>query len=291
MGNRYTYSQSFEEWCLNNNRDDILNLWDYEMNEHLPSEVPSGTKRRYYFKCPSNIHQSESKRISTITDKPTHQIMCKQCHGGYSGKIREDLTGQVFGQLTILWLDDERSKSTGNSYWVCQCSCGQIVSALAGKLKCGKKLTCGGSKRHRRVPSKDVDVFDPQYLKDLRCSPEYHSYRKEVMEKDNYQCIVCGSHKYIEVHHIYPFAAYPEYRFNTKTGICLCRTHHAVSSDLGFHKLYGRYGNTPEQLETYVNYMRGVLGKEEDFDVYEYMEDCESDNTEIDDSMVLDLYE
>ena len=37
MGNRYTCKQTFEEWCLENNRKDVLDLCDYEKNDVLPS--------------------------------------------------------------------------------------------------------------------------------------------------------------------------------------------------------------------------------------------------------------
>lgn len=76
MGNRYTCKQTFEEWCNNNSRQDILDLWDYDKNNCLPSEMPSGTKQKMYFKCPNNIHKSVAKRILTITDKPDHKLIC-----------------------------------------------------------------------------------------------------------------------------------------------------------------------------------------------------------------------
>jgi len=45
---RYT----FEQWCLDNNRLDILNRWDYELNKCKPSKIGYSTKKKYYFKCP-----------------------------------------------------------------------------------------------------------------------------------------------------------------------------------------------------------------------------------------------
>ena len=48
MGNKYYY-KTFEEWCLENNRQDILDLWDYDKNNKSPSEVPAGTKIKYFF--------------------------------------------------------------------------------------------------------------------------------------------------------------------------------------------------------------------------------------------------
>lgn len=294
MGNRYICKYTFEEWCFKNNRMDIIDLWDYEKNDKLPSEVPYGTKKRYWFKCPNGIHESETKRISNITDKPSHQIQCLQCTNGFSGRTRENLTGQVFGELTVVEWDNIKSKETKNSYWICKCSCGNMVSVSAPRLKSGYKTICGGKFNHRNMNEINnnkniIDMFNPDYLKELRSSPEYSQYRRHVMEKDGYKCIICGSHN-IEVHHIYPFSSNPHDRFNPDTGICMCKEHHSVSSPISFHSIYGRFDNTPEQLEEYVNIMRQMIGNYEYFDVYDYMNNIESDDIDIDDSM-LDLFE
>lgn len=37
MKKEITYS--FKQWCLDNNRQDLLLRWDYELNEKAPSEV------------------------------------------------------------------------------------------------------------------------------------------------------------------------------------------------------------------------------------------------------------
>lgn len=292
MGNRYIF-KTFKEWCLENNRQDILDLWDYNLNDSNPSEVPAGTKNRYFFVCPVGIHNSETRRISTITENPNHQLICLSCNNGVRGRVRKDLIGETFGELRVLGMDNEKIQKNRDAYWVCECSCGNIISVVGEKLKSGEKLMCGGKTRHKRIKENNdnefVDIYDSKYLQELRQSSEYYQYRQEVMKKDGYKCVVCGSHD-LEVHHIYPFATHPDNRLNPKTGICMCKVHHSVSSPISFHSIYGRYNNTPEQLEEYVNYMRQLLGIPDHFDVYKYMEDIESDDMDIDD-YELDLYE
>ena len=136
------------------------------------------------------------------------------------------------------------------------------------------------------VQYEDVDIFSSEYLQSLRQSVDYYQFRKEVLRKDNYKCIICGTNKNLEVHHIYQFSKYPNQRLNINNGICLCKVHHSLSEPNSFHSLYGQFDNTPEQLEEYVNNMRKILGNNEHFDVYDYMEDIESDNLEIDDNML-----
>ena len=52
-----------------------------------------------------------------------------------------DLTGQKFGEITILEKDIETSRLKSRIYWKCQCSCGRIKSIRADGLK--KIQTCG----------------------------------------------------------------------------------------------------------------------------------------------------
>ena len=280
MGNRYTYSQTFEEWCLKNNRQDILDLWDYDLNDVLPSEIPYGTKKRYYFKCPNGIHESETRRILDIVEKPDHKIICKKCGGhGLIHKI-EDLTGRVFGELIVIEYDVETSKEKKCSYWFCKCSCGNIISASRSKLMSGKKLTCRGSIGHKRSKA------EIQKTEDLRRTPEYYQFRKGVIKKDQGKCIISGETQNIEIHHIYSFALYPSFRFDINCGVCIGAKYHSTAFEGSFHNVYGRYNNTPEQFEEYVNMKRRELGIMEHFDVYEYMNDIYSDNLEIDDMML-----
>lgn len=284
MGNRYTCKQTFEEWCVTNNRHDILELWDYEKNDLLPSEVASGTKTKFYFKCPNGIHESENRRIDQITQNPNHIIQCLKCTGGHGGQTREDLTGREFGNLTALYFDEAKSKEKKNTYWVCEYNCGQKVSVLAGKLKSGLRTSCLGKDRH----IKEINEFGEEesktsIIKRLRSSGLYQNWKKGVAEKDNFTCIVCGSTQDIEFHHIYPFASRPETRFDVTNGACLCRNHHNPCISGSFHYEYGKLNNTPEQLEEYVNRKRKELGITDFFDVYDYMNQIDADNLEIDD--------
>lgn len=66
-----------------------------------------------------------------------------------SSKIRPcfDLTGEVFGQWTVLCQIDcpshicESKKS--KAYWLCQCSCGHKSIVLGHSLRCGRSKSCG----------------------------------------------------------------------------------------------------------------------------------------------------
>ena len=58
-----------------------------------------------------------------------------------------DLTGQKFGRLTVIGLDD--TKQTRKTYWICECECGGIKSARSDSLLCGAIKSCGCMKKEQ----------------------------------------------------------------------------------------------------------------------------------------------
>lgn len=52
-----------------------------------------------------------------------------------------DITGQKFGQLTVL--ERNGSSNTGVAEWKCQCDCGNIVTVLGSNLRNGHTKSCG----------------------------------------------------------------------------------------------------------------------------------------------------
>jgi len=72
--------KSFKQWCLENNRNDVLDRWDYELNKIKPHEILYATKNKYYFKCPRGIHQSELKCINSFTRGQEGSMECNQCN-------------------------------------------------------------------------------------------------------------------------------------------------------------------------------------------------------------------
>lgn len=60
-----------------------------------------------------------------------------------------------------------------------------------------------------------------------RSSYGYREWRKTVLERDSYKCVMCGaSGCRLEVHHIKPFAQYPALRLSIDNGMTLCQSCH-----------------------------------------------------------------
>lgn len=54
--------------------------------------------------------------------------------------LREDLTGQQFGRLTVVRFSHKTPK---HNYWVCKCICGEEVTVRGSHLKSGDTKSCG----------------------------------------------------------------------------------------------------------------------------------------------------
>lgn len=56
-----------------------------------------------------------------------------------------DLTGQVYGKLTVIGRGP--IKKQGATIWACRCECGTVRNVQAGNLKSGDVISCGCTKR------------------------------------------------------------------------------------------------------------------------------------------------
>jgi len=77
--------KSFYKWCIENSRQDVLDRWDYELNEKKPDEITTTSlginKKGYWFKCLKHPeHKSELKNISNFTKGEKGVMICKQCN-------------------------------------------------------------------------------------------------------------------------------------------------------------------------------------------------------------------
>jgi len=71
---------TFKDWCIENNRQDVLDRWDYELNDKKPDKIGFSTHKQYYFKCPIDIHKSELKIVRAFTNGQEGSMYCKACN-------------------------------------------------------------------------------------------------------------------------------------------------------------------------------------------------------------------
>jgi hypothetical protein len=72
----------------------------------------------------------------------------------------EDLTGKIFGQLTVLSRDYETEAihpNRGSTYWRCKCSCGNEISVLRSSLLNQATKSCGCLRK--KIASKNMSLM------------------------------------------------------------------------------------------------------------------------------------
>ncbi len=273
--NRDTSHGIVKEKSLGYLKPESLDVWS-DKNEKTAYDYSPSSGQIVWWKCENGKHDDYQRKICSSN---TCDFKCPECasHPEHAPNF-DDLTGKVFGQLKVLSYDKDKSDAyearnkKKQSYWKCLCSCGATVSVGASALKTGAQITCGDRKKHwsgENAPNwkggKTPDMVA------IRNSDEYKEWRDKVLKKDGHRCIVCGTTKKSEAHHIYPFSDYEDKRFDVNNGCTLCYWHHSMYVDGAFHKMYGTYGNTPGQLQDYVNMKRRELGNDEFFNIYKYM--------------------
>ncbi len=77
----------------------------------------------------------------------------------------------------------------------------------------------------------DSTYFSPKHWFEVmrltnRQSFHYEQFRRNVLKRDKYRCVHCGSKNYLNVHHIKRYSENLTERLKTKNGITLCMECH-----------------------------------------------------------------
>lgn len=110
---------SFAQWCFDHDELDLLSRWDIERNGLSAWEVSYSSGKRYYFKCPPGIHQSDAKILSNVL-KQDGSKKCSYCNS--FGQILIDRFGEDY--LNKVWNDKNNtspfnySRRTDKKVWL-----------------------------------------------------------------------------------------------------------------------------------------------------------------------------
>lgn len=72
-------NMSFEEWCIQNHKQDVLDRWDYDLNKYLPDQISFKSNYKIYFKCPEGKHKSKHISLASISNGG-NQLRCDECY-------------------------------------------------------------------------------------------------------------------------------------------------------------------------------------------------------------------
>ena len=79
-GNQFDNTKTFYEWCLENNRMDLNDRFDVELNQCTTHDVGYKSNKQWYFKYPRGIHTSELYFMSFVTKNPNKNLVCRKCN-------------------------------------------------------------------------------------------------------------------------------------------------------------------------------------------------------------------
>lgn len=68
----------------------------------------------------------------------------------------------------------------------------------------------------------------------------HNAWRKAVLERDCYKCVLCGSGESLQADHIKPHSKFPELRREVSNGRTLCKDCHKKTDSYGGKQLKGR---------------------------------------------------
>ena len=85
-----------------------------------------------------------------------------------------DLTGQRFGKLVVIGLDEKKTSRKGK-YWKCECDCGNTISTATYNLRNGRVQSCG-CVQTRKVLN-EVENFESRH--DCECCADKRECIKE----------------------------------------------------------------------------------------------------------------
>lgn len=201
---------SFAQWCIDNSREDLLNLWDCELNDVAPDKISSQSQKRRWFKCENGRHESFLCSIPNITRRVNHECFCQKCNSFAQHFI--DRFG--IDEFNAIW---DYNNNTVDP-WVLSYGSKQPIiakcinddahksySTNAKSLMCGRR--CPECAKH--IKASRLQKMVTKYIRDnyhLDIMSEYDCSLICMNPKTGYQLpydnevVVSGTHLIIEVH-------------------------------------------------------------------------------------------
>jgi len=198
-------------------------------------DLPPGSQKIVSVMCPI-CKRISNQKYQDITK--TGHTLCAGC-----ANIME-MSGIRIGRLVFTELNMEMSKN-GVMWWDYICDCGNTGTIRRSNVIAKNHTKSCGCLAEEVVGSifgENHYNWNPQITDEQRQHtrryPEYKQWVKDVYERDQYTCQVCGDSRggNLQAHHLYSYTHYPKKRLKLENGICLCETCHN-----NFHVWLGGY--------------------------------------------------
>lgn len=149
--------------------------------------------RGAYWWCECSCENHTIKKVlgSHLISGEVQSCGCyqKEKIGKYAQTRKNDLTGKVFGKLTVIEDSGLRRENNKGIIWKCQCECGNISYVRGDSLQSGDIYSCGCAKRSRGeieienilinsniIYEKEKSFPDFHYNNNLKSHPRFDFY-------------------------------------------------------------------------------------------------------------------
>ena len=121
---------------------------------------------RAYWICKCDCGKIKSIAGISLKNGATQSCGCLRNEHVFHA-IAKDETGNRYGKLTVLKMDDIRD-NFGRLKWICQCDCGNIKSISGADLRSGNTSSCGCNAGISKGESKICEILDQNNISYIR---------------------------------------------------------------------------------------------------------------------------
>ncbi len=104
-GNQHNVVKSFYDWCIENDRMDLNDRFDEDKNGCTSKDVGYKSNKKWWFKCPKDMHESDKYFMCFVTNNPKRNLVCRKCNSVAQAII--DQFGEDY--LNIHWHSDNKT--------------------------------------------------------------------------------------------------------------------------------------------------------------------------------------
>lgn len=122
--------------------------------DYVVNKIDHKTKTRVYWEAQC-VYCGRKRICRSDVFGNEERMKCPCQRTGNQNYQEEKLIGNVYGQLTVIEMDEESknhvfypNSKNHKSKWICKCSCGKITTVSQTHLITGHTKTCGSAKNH-----------------------------------------------------------------------------------------------------------------------------------------------
>lgn len=204
----------------------------------------------------SSSVKGNSKNYCSRKCKDSHQtkLLVGENNPFYGMKHRDSTKKKISETKIRMGLRGERAHNYSKVKVECA-QCGKVKMKIPYLVKRSENqfcsIKCFGKWKSENNVGENNGNWNHELTEEERTRgrkyPEYYEFVRAVLERDRYECVICGSNEKVNVHHIDSYDWAKDKRTDINNGITLCKEHH-----MQFHKEYGYGKNTSEQFSEFI---------------------------------------